>query len=226
MDFRLRVAGRIPWLTDRLRVPPRRPRPPDGHAPGDRRYRHAASTAQALQVALASSRQAATTERHTIAWPPQDCLAIGCHDRAGQAHRAAPRRGQLGEEAAGGGTSPRLLCGPVTGQYASVEDLTGKEDLTLVGQLLDPRGAEAKARAAELLDRFGLTEAGGRRASTYSGGMRWRRPVEPTEPPRYLVRMSVPSDGSSLTDEVRAGYVSTITRVLAEAEEDPPTALL
>jgi YHS domain-containing protein len=47
------------------------------------------------------------------------------------------------------------------------------------------------------------------------------RPVEPTEPARYFVRMSVPSDGSSLTDEVRAGYVSTITRVLAETDEDP-----
>jgi hypothetical protein len=32
--------------------------------------------------------------------------------------------------------------------------------------------------------------------------------------------MSVPSDGSSLTDEVRADYVSTITRVLAETDED------
>ncbi len=68
----------------------------------------------------------------------------------------------------------RRLIG-LTGQYASVdEDLTGEENLTLIGELLDLRGAEAKARAAELLDRFGLTEAAGRRASTYSGGMRRR----------------------------------------------------
>jgi oleandomycin transport system ATP-binding protein len=68
----------------------------------------------------------------------------------------------------------RRLIG-LTGQYASVdEDLTGEENLVLIGQLLDLRGAEAKARAAELLDRFGLAEAGGRRASTYSGGMRRR----------------------------------------------------
>jgi oleandomycin transport system ATP-binding protein len=68
----------------------------------------------------------------------------------------------------------RRLIG-LTGQYASVdEDLTGEENLVLIGQLLDLRGAEAKARAAELLELFGLTEAGGRRASTYSGGMRRR----------------------------------------------------
>jgi oleandomycin transport system ATP-binding protein len=68
----------------------------------------------------------------------------------------------------------RRLIG-LTGQYASVdEDLTGAENLALIGELLDLRRAEARARAAELLERFGLSEAGGRRASTYSGGMRRR----------------------------------------------------
>jgi oleandomycin transport system ATP-binding protein len=68
----------------------------------------------------------------------------------------------------------RRLIG-LTGQYASVdEDLTGAENLALIGELLDLRRGEARARAAELLERFGLSEAGGRRASTYSGGMRRR----------------------------------------------------
>ena len=63
----------------------------------------------------------------------------------------------------------------LTGQYASVdEDLTGTENLVLIGQLLDQRGGTAKARAKELLDWFDLTEAADRPAKTYSGGMRRR----------------------------------------------------
>ncbi|MFC9847149.1 ATP-binding cassette domain-containing protein [Streptomyces sp. NPDC060223] len=61
----------------------------------------------------------------------------------------------------------------VTGQYASVDgDLTGRENLRLFARLHRVRGTAA--RAAELLDRFGLTEAADRQASTYSGGMRRR----------------------------------------------------
>jgi oleandomycin transport system ATP-binding protein len=68
----------------------------------------------------------------------------------------------------------RQLIG-LTGQYASVdEDLTGEENLVLIGRLLDLHKGEAKARADELLHRFGLTEAGAQRVSTYSGGMRRR----------------------------------------------------
>lgn len=68
----------------------------------------------------------------------------------------------------------RRLVG-LTGQYASVdEDLTGTENLVLIGRLLDLTGREAKARAAELLRWFDLTEAAGRPAKTYSGGMRRR----------------------------------------------------
>jgi oleandomycin transport system ATP-binding protein len=63
----------------------------------------------------------------------------------------------------------------LTGQYASVdEDLSGEENLVLIGRLLDLRRADAKARAAELLERFELTDAAGRRVRTYSGGMRRR----------------------------------------------------
>jgi oleandomycin transport system ATP-binding protein len=68
----------------------------------------------------------------------------------------------------------RRLIG-LTGQYASVdEDLTGMENLTLIGRLLDLGGTEARRRATALLADFDLTEAGGRLARTYSGGMRRR----------------------------------------------------
>jgi oleandomycin transport system ATP-binding protein len=68
----------------------------------------------------------------------------------------------------------RRLVG-LTGQYASVdEDLTGTENLVLIGRLLDLTGRAAKARAAELLGWFDLTDAAKRPAKTYSGGMRRR----------------------------------------------------
>jgi ABC-2 type transport system ATP-binding protein len=63
----------------------------------------------------------------------------------------------------------------LTGQYASVdEDLTGHENLVLVARLLGLRWRDAKQRAAELLEAFGLAEAAGRQVQTYSGGMRRR----------------------------------------------------
>ncbi|GID57222.1 ATP-binding cassette domain-containing protein [Actinoplanes couchii] len=63
----------------------------------------------------------------------------------------------------------------LTGQYASVdEDLTGVQNLVLIGRLLDLTRAGARARARELLAWFDLEEAGQRPAKTYSGGMRRR----------------------------------------------------
>ncbi|MFC0042703.1 ATP-binding cassette domain-containing protein [Actinomadura rayongensis] len=63
----------------------------------------------------------------------------------------------------------------LTGQYASLdEELTGTENLVMIGRLLDFPRAEAKARARELLARFRLTDAAGRAVKTYSGGMRRR----------------------------------------------------
>ncbi|KUL29284.1 ATP-binding cassette domain-containing protein [Actinoplanes awajinensis] len=63
----------------------------------------------------------------------------------------------------------------LTGQYASVdEDLTGTQNLVLIGQLLDLTTRDARKRAVELLAWFDLTEAAGRPAKTYSGGMRRR----------------------------------------------------
>ena len=63
----------------------------------------------------------------------------------------------------------------LTGQYASVdEDLTGRETLVLMRPVDGVSWREARARAAELLDAFGLDEAAGRQVQTYSGGMRRR----------------------------------------------------
>jgi len=68
----------------------------------------------------------------------------------------------------------RRLVG-LTGQYASVDEaLTGRQNLVMIGQLLDLSGRGAKARATELLDWFDLTTAADRPARTYSGGMRRR----------------------------------------------------
>jgi ABC-2 type transport system ATP-binding protein len=63
----------------------------------------------------------------------------------------------------------------LAGQYAAVdENLTGLENLTMVGRLYGERRATAKRRGNELLERFDLLDAAGRPAKTYSGGMRRR----------------------------------------------------
>ncbi|MFG3300069.1 ATP-binding cassette domain-containing protein [Micromonospora chersina] len=68
----------------------------------------------------------------------------------------------------------RQLIG-LTGQYASVdENLTGTENLLLIGRLLGLSRSDARARARALLADFHLTDAAERAAKTYSGGMRRR----------------------------------------------------
>jgi ABC-type Na+ transport system ATPase subunit NatA len=68
----------------------------------------------------------------------------------------------------------RQLIG-LTGQYASVDEgLSGTNNLIMIGRLLGLSRPSARARAAELLMRFELTDAAGRAAKTYSGGMRRR----------------------------------------------------
>jgi ABC-2 type transport system ATP-binding protein len=63
----------------------------------------------------------------------------------------------------------------LTGQYASVdEDLTGIENLVLLGRLLGHSKPGARERAGRLLDAFGLTDAADRQVKKYSGGMRRR----------------------------------------------------
>jgi ABC-2 type transport system ATP-binding protein len=63
----------------------------------------------------------------------------------------------------------------LAGQFAAVDgELTGRENVEMVGRLYRLSAAEARVRAGELLERLGLAEAADRPVSTYSGGMRRR----------------------------------------------------
>ena len=80
----------------------------------------------------------------------------------------------LGHDVAGEANEVRRRIS-LTGQFASVdEDLTGRENLRLLGMLLGFKSRIAKNRADELLEAFGLSEAANQTAKTYSGGMRRR----------------------------------------------------
>jgi len=60
----------------------------------------------------------------------------------------------------------------LAGQYATVdENLTGRENIRMVAQLTHLTKATARSKADELLERFGLTDAGDRPTKTYSGGI-------------------------------------------------------
>jgi len=68
----------------------------------------------------------------------------------------------------------RRLIG-LSGQSAAVDEyLTGRENLQMVGELYQMPARQARRRAVELLEAFGLAEAANRTAKTYSGGMRRR----------------------------------------------------
>src|SRR5215471_5094647 len=63
----------------------------------------------------------------------------------------------------------------LTGQYAAVDKAqTGAENLWMMGRLAGLSRRAARIRAAQMLERFDLTDAGGRKVATYSGGMRRR----------------------------------------------------
>jgi oleandomycin transport system ATP-binding protein len=80
----------------------------------------------------------------------------------------------LGYDAQRDAHQVRQLIG-LTGQYASVDELlSGYNNLLMIGRLLGISRRQARMRAAELLERFDLTEAAKRPAKTYSGGMRRR----------------------------------------------------
>lgn len=79
----------------------------------------------------------------------------------------------------------------LAGQYAAVdEDLTGRENLMLIGALSHLPRAKSAQRAVELLEQFRLTDAGDRAIKTYSGGMRRRLDLAAaliTHPPVLLL---------------------------------------
>jgi ABC-type multidrug transport system ATPase subunit len=63
----------------------------------------------------------------------------------------------------------------LAGQFAAVDgELTGRENLEMIGRLYRLPGPEARRRASEVLERFRLSDAADRRVATYSGGMRRR----------------------------------------------------
>ncbi|CAB0875158.1 ABC transporter ATP-binding protein [Corynebacterium diphtheriae] len=109
----------------------------------------------------------------------------------------------------------------LTGQYAAVdEELTGKENLIFFGRLAGLKASDAKARAAELLERFDLVGAADRLVSAYSGGMRRRLDIAAslTVPPALLF-LDEPTTGldpaarSSVWDTVR-GLAADGTSIL------------
>src|SRR5580765_5948191 len=63
----------------------------------------------------------------------------------------------------------------LAGQSAAIqEELTGRENLEIIGRLYHLSWPQARSRAVELLEQFGLSDAANRAAKTYSGGMRRR----------------------------------------------------
>jgi ABC-2 type transport system ATP-binding protein len=93
----------------------------------------------------------------------------------------------------------------VAAQDATLDDsLTGRQNLVMVGELSRLRRAEAKARAAELLDRFDLADAADRVMKTYSGGMRRRLDLAAsvvTRPP--VLFLDEPTTGLDPTSRLR-----------------------
>jgi ABC-2 type transport system ATP-binding protein len=104
----------------------------------------------------------------------------------------------------------------LTGQFAAVDDvLTGRENLDLMARLRRLSARAARARTAELLDTFQLTDAADRRAGTYSGGMRRRLDLAMgmIERPRLLF-LDEPTTG--LDPRSREGLWDTVARLVEE----------
>ncbi|MGH2978627.1 MAG: ATP-binding cassette domain-containing protein [Solirubrobacterales bacterium] len=109
----------------------------------------------------------------------------------------------------------RRAIGVVAQQSGVDADLTGRESIRLQGHLQGMRGRELSRRVDELLDTFGLTEAAGRVARTYSGGMQRRLDIAMglVHRPRVLF-LDEPTTG--LDPEVRAAMWQEIERLNAE----------
>ena len=107
----------------------------------------------------------------------------------------------------------RQLIG-VTGQYASVDEkLSALENLIIFGRLLGLSHADAKQKANELLEEFGLTEAAKRPLAKFSGGMRRRLDLAASliaQPP--LIFLDEPTTG--LDPRTRNQMWATIRRLV------------
>jgi oleandomycin transport system ATP-binding protein len=104
----------------------------------------------------------------------------------------------------------------LTGQYAAVdENLTGRENLELIGNLLELPRPMRRGRAVALLDRMGLADAADRVVKTYSGGMRRRLDLAASlvGDPRVLF-LDEPTTG--LDPSSRRSLWTTIRELVAE----------
>ncbi|HEY7754813.1 MAG TPA: ATP-binding cassette domain-containing protein [Actinomycetota bacterium] len=104
----------------------------------------------------------------------------------------------------------------VVGQRSGVDrEATGRENIQLQGQLFGMGGRELERRVSELLERFGLADAGDRIVKTYSGGMQRRLDVALglIHEPQVLF-LDEPTTG--LDPEVRAGMWKEISRLSSE----------
>jgi ABC-2 type transport system ATP-binding protein len=108
----------------------------------------------------------------------------------------------------------RRAIGVVSQKHAVDEAATGRENLVLQGQVQGLRTRDARARADELLDGFGLADAGGKLVKTYSGGMQRRLDLAMglVHRPQVLF-LDEPTTG--LDPEVRAAIWSEISTLAA-----------
>ncbi|HYW23174.1 MAG TPA: ATP-binding cassette domain-containing protein [Terriglobales bacterium] len=110
----------------------------------------------------------------------------------------------------------------VAAQAATLDEtLTGRQNLQLVGELSRMRARDARARAAELLSTFELTDAGGRVLKTYSGGMKRRLDLAASMMTRPSVLfLDEPTTGLDPTSRLR------VWSVIRELVDDGVTVLL
>ncbi|HEX2053657.1 MAG TPA: ATP-binding cassette domain-containing protein [Actinomycetota bacterium] len=117
--------------------------------------------------------------------------------------------------------SVRMLIG-LAGQSAAVDpNLTGRENLRLIGKLAQLPRSDIRPRADELLERFQLTDAGDRPIRTYSGGMRRRLDVAASlvaKPP--VIFLDEPTTGLDIQSRTE------LWRVIEELVADGATVLL
>ncbi|GAB2815108.1 daunorubicin resistance protein DrrA family ABC transporter ATP-binding protein [Streptomyces chlorus] len=137
----------------------------------------------------------------------------------------------LGHDVVREAATVRVLIG-LAGQYAAVDsNLTGRENLRMIGRLTHVRRSRIRARAAELLEQFDLTTAGERPVRTYSGGMRRRLDVAaalvPDAPVLFLDEPTTgldPHSRNALWDMIRhlvdgGTTVLLTTQYLEEADQ-------